>query len=55
MLRQNNIEDAANHYWLKGALYRRKTMSPKKLYGVAYFGIAGSMYSMFPTLALSFG
>lgn len=55
MMRQNRIDDLANHYWLKGKIYRRKALSPQKLYGVAYFGIAASVYSMFPTFAMTFG
>lgn len=55
MMKQNRIDDLANHYWLKGALYRRKMMSPTKLYGAVFFGVAGSMFSMMPTLTMHIG
>jgi hypothetical protein len=55
MIRQNRIDDLANHYFLKGALYKRKTLSPQKLYGLAYFGLSASIYSMFPAFMMHFG
>ena len=44
-----------NHYHLKGKIFKRKAMSPSKLYGLTYFGIAATSYQLFPYMALHFG
>ena len=51
----NNITDLNAHYHLKGKIFKRKAMDPKRLYGLAYFGLAGTGYFMFPAFALHLG
>ena len=52
LLRLNAIEDLVNHSNLRGKIFKRKSLSPKKIKGLGYFGIAGLAYTYFPYVAL---
>jgi len=52
MLRINALEDLVSHSNLKGKIFKRKSLSPSKLQGLGYFGIAGLAFTYFPYVAL---
>ena len=49
------LEDLHNHSNLKGKIFKRKALSPKKLTGLGYFGVAGFTYMYFPHMVMHFG
>lgn len=55
MDRASAIEDLEAHHSLKGKIFKRKMMDPKKVHGLGYFGLAGMTYAFFPQLALHVG
>ena len=55
MERLNTIEDLHARSYLKGALFRRKTMDADRLTGVGCFGVAGLTYAFFPYVAQFIG
>ena len=55
MDRANALEDLSAHANLGGKIFKRKTLSPKKLTGLGYFGFAGLSYMYFPYMAMHFG
>jgi len=55
MLRENALLDLNAHANLKGKIFRRKAMDPKKLTGLGYFGIAAFTYAYYPHMVLHFG
>jgi hypothetical protein len=55
MDRANALEDLNAHANLGGKVFKRKTMSPKRLTGLGYFGAAGFAYMYFPHMAMHFG
>ena len=55
MDRANALEDLNAHANLKGKIFRRKAMDPKKLYGLGYFGVGALSYVYFPHMVLHFG
>jgi hypothetical protein len=55
MDRASAIEDLEAHASLKGKIFKRKMMDPKKVHGLGYFGLAGMTYAFFPQLALHVG
>ena len=48
-------ENAENHSYLKGKIYKRKTLNPRRLKGFAGFTTAFGIYSYFPYIAAYFG
>jgi len=55
MDRVNALEDLNNHANLNGKIFKRKTMDPKRLYGLGYFGISAFTYMTFPHMVLHMG
>jgi len=55
MDRANALEDLNAHANLKGKVFKRKTMDPKKLYGLGYFGAGAFSYAYFPHMVNHFG
>lgn len=55
MDRANALEDLNAHANLKGKIFARKSMSPKRLTGLGYFGFAGFTYMYFPHMVMHFG
>lgn len=55
MDRASAIEDLEQHASLKGKIFKRKMMDPKKVHGLGYFGLAGMTYAFFPHVALHIG
>ena len=51
MERLNALEDLTAHANLNGAIFKRKAMSPARLYGLGCFGAAGMTYAYFPLIA----
>jgi len=51
----NALDNFVEHGALKGSIFKQKMLSPRKLKGVAAFGIAGSAYASFTTLSLMLG
>ena len=55
MDRANALEDLNAHANLGGKVFKRKSMSPKKLSGLGYFGAAGFAYVYFPYMVMHLG
>ena len=55
MDRVNALEDLTAHANLDGKIFKRKTMDPKRLYGLGYFGISALSYMTFPHMVMHFG
>lgn len=55
MDRASAIEDLEAHASLKGKIFKRKLMDPRKVHGLGYFGLAGVTYAFFPQVALHLG
>ena len=55
MDRVNALEDLTAHANLNGKIFKRKTMDPKRLYGLGYFGVSAFAYMNFPHMVLHFG
>lgn len=55
MDRANALEDLNAHANLGGKIFKRKTLSPNRLNGLGYFGLAGFTYMYFPYMAMHFG
>ena len=55
MERLNALEDLTAHANLGGAIFKRKAMSPARLYGVGCFGAAGVTYTNFHMFASVLG
>lgn len=44
MARVNALDDLTAHANLDGKIFKRKTMNPKRLYGLGYFGLSAFTY-----------
>ena len=55
MDRASALEDLNAHANLNGKIFKRKSLSPQKLSGLGYFGLAGFTYMYFPHMAMHFG
>ena len=55
MYRSSAIEDLQAHGSLKGKIFKRRMLDPKKVHGLGYFGLAGFTYAFFPHIALHIG
>lgn len=55
MDRVNALEDLNAHANLSGKVFKRKTMDPKKLYGLGYFGVGAMTYAYYPHMVLHMG
>ena len=55
MARVNALDDLTAHANLNGKIFKRKTMNPKRLYGLGYFGLSAFTYLSFPHMVLHFG
>ena len=51
----NALDDLTAHANLNGKIFKRKSMDPKRLYGLGYFGISALTYMTFPQMVLHFG
>lgn len=54
-LRQESIDQMAEHSSLKGKVYLRKTLSPKRLKGLGAFATTFGIYSYLPYIAVYTG
>lgn len=55
MDRANALEDLNAHCNLGGKIFKRKSMSPKKLTGLGYFGFVGFAYMYYPYMVMHLG
>ena len=55
MVRVNALDDLGHQSYLSGLVFKRKTMDPAKLKGLAYFGFAGASYVYWPYMAMYLG
>lgn len=51
----NILDDVMNHKNLKGSVFKRKLMDPKRVKSLGFFGLSFGLWSYFPYLALTFG
>lgn len=55
MAKANKIDDMANHANLKGSIFKRKTLDPKKIKSFSYFALSGALWAYAPFVAATFG
>jgi len=45
----------SNHGNLKGSIFKRKTMDPKRVKSLGYFALSGALWAYSPFFAAAFG
>ena len=55
MERLNALEDLNAHANLKGAIFRRKELSPARVHGLGYFAVSALSYMYFPYVVNTLG
>lgn len=55
MGKANQIDDMAAHANLKGSIFKRKTMDPKRMNSLGYFALSGALWTYSPWLVATFG